>query len=74
MLPGINFPTCDITDDDQLYKLVFEHYCSDLIKYQFVQSSKFSKKKSAQNYIELQLSLHMYYFNVNLLTLNRQLL
>ena len=54
MLSGINFPTCDITDDDQLYKLVFEHYCSDLIKYQFVQSSKFSKKKSAQNYIELQ--------------------
>ena len=37
---GINIQNCDITDDDALYKLVFEYYCSD-IKYQSVQSSKF---------------------------------
>ena len=44
MMPGINIQTCDIKDDDRLYKLVFEYYCSDLIKYQCVQRSKFVRK------------------------------
>ena len=41
-MSGSNIQTGGITDDDGPYKLVFEHYSSDL------------KKNYAQNYTELQ--------------------
>ena len=41
---GINIQTCDITDDDALYKLVFEYYCSDLIKFNLFKVQNFVTK------------------------------
>ena len=37
-MPGINIQTCDITDDDRLYKLAFEYY---YLPYKISTCSKF---------------------------------
>ena len=63
-MSGSNIQTGGITDDYGPYKLVFEHYSSDLKKIML---------KIIQNYNDICICIIMYHSNVNLLTLNRQL-
>ena len=54
MMSDSNIQTCDITDDDWLYKLVFKHYLFWPYKKLMCSKLKFCEKNSVQNYVELQ--------------------